>query len=213
MSAKVESPVKKVETQTQKKARKPRAARKNKKEEQVVVEPVVVEPVVEEKKEDVEEITEEQKPQTKAETLIQEVDDRFDSLLENLKLQMKTSKNIIQDIKSIQGKVHKTNKCLRKEKRNKRDQKSKPSGFNKPIKVSVELCDFLNIKEEELIARTTVTKLVHQYIKGQSLKNEKDGRIISPDAKLGALLKLQEGDELTFFNLQKYLNIHFKKAT
>ena len=194
MSTKVESPVKKVETQTQKKARKPRVARKNKKEEVV------------------EEIVDETKPLSKAETLIQDVDERFDNLLENLKLQMKTSKTIIQDIKSIQGKVHKTNKCLRKEKRNKRDQKSKPSGFNKPIKVSVELCQFLEIKEEELIARTTVTKLVHQYIKGQNLKSPEDGRIIAPDQKLGALLKLKEGDELTFFNLQKYLNIHFKKT-
>ncbi len=169
------------------------------------------EPVIEEK-EEVEEIVEETKALSKAETLIKEVDERFDNLLENLKLQMKTSKTIIQDIKSIQGKVHKTNKCLRKEKRNKRDQKSKPSGFNKPIKVSVELCQFLDIKEEELIARTTVTKLVHQYIKGQNLKSTEDGRIIKPDEKLGALLKLKAEDELTFFNLQKYLNIHFKKT-
>ena len=212
MSTKVETLVKKVETQTPKKSRKPRASIKNKKEEPIV-EPIIEESIDESVEEIVEEINEEEKPQTKAQILIQEVDERFDNLLENLKIQMKTSKSIIQDIKSIQGKVHKTNKCLRKEKRNKRDQKSKPSGFNKPIKVSTELCDFLNINEEELIARTTVTKLVHQYIKGQNLKNEEDGRIITPDEKLGALLKLQEGDELTFFNLQKYLNIHFKKAT
>lgn len=195
-------------TQITKKERKPRKTKKT----EPVVEEKQPEPVVEEKKEEVEENVEETKPLSKAETLIKEVDDRFDNLLENLKLQMKTSKTIIQDIKSIQGKVHKTNKCLRKEKRNKRDQKSKPSGFNKPIKVSVELCQFLEIKEEELIARTTVTKLVHQYIKGQNLKSPEDGRIIKPDEKLGALLKLKEGDELTFFNLQKYLNIHFKKT-
>ncbi len=196
-------------TQITKKEHKPRKT----KTKEPIVEEKKLEPIVEEKKEEVEEICEETKPLSKAETLIKEVDKRFDNLLENLKLQMKTSKTIIQDIKSIQGKVHKTNKCLRKEKRNKRDQKSKPSGFNKPIKVSVELCQFLEIKEEELIARTTVTKLVHQYIKGQNLKSTEDGRIIKPDEKLGALLKLKAEDELTFFNLQKYLNVHFKKST
>ena len=101
----------------------------------------------------------------------------------------------LQDVKTLQNKVHKMTKALRKEKRNKRDQKSKPSGFNKPIKVSSELCVFLDINEEELIARTTVTKLVHDYIKGHSLKNATDGRIIQADEKLKELLKLTEEDE------------------
>jgi len=116
----------------------------------------------------------------------------------------------IQSFKTLQNKVHKMTKSLRKEKRNKRDQKSKPSGFNKPIKVSAELETFLGITKDELIARTTVTKLVHDYIKSQELKDEKDGRIIRADDKLRTLLKLKKEDELTYFNLQKYLNVHFK---
>ena len=113
------------------------------------------------------------------------------------------------ETKSLQNKVHKMVKSLRKEKRNKRDQKSKPSGFNKPITVSEELCTFLDISKDQKIARTTVTKLVHDYIKTNQLKDESDGRIIQADTKLKKLLKLKEKDELTYFNLQKYLNIHF----
>lgn len=166
---------------------------------------------VEEKKE--EEKKEEEKTEqpklSKSDELIKTVDETFDSIINTHKDMSKMFREQIQNMKGLQNKVHKMTKSLRKEKRNKRDQKSKPSGFNKPIKVSNELCSFLNIKEDELIARTTVTKLVHDYIKGQNLKDEKDGRIIKADDKLRGLLKLKPEEELTFFNLQKYLNVHF----
>jgi chromatin remodeling complex protein RSC6 len=44
----------------------------------------------------------------------------------------------------------------------------------------------------------------------QNLQNAKNRRIIHPDAKLKQLLKVNN-DELTYFNLQKYLKFHFKK--
>jgi len=178
--------------------RKPKKSKKTKKQ-------------VEEKTEEKTEEKKEEPKLSKSDELIKTVDEAFDSIINTHKDMSKMFREQIQNIKGVQNKVHKMTKSLRKEKRNKRDQKSKPSGFNKPIKVSNELCGFLDIQEDELIARTTVTKLVHDYIKGQNLKDEKDGRIIRADEKLRGLLKLKVEDELTFFNLQKYLNIHFKK--
>jgi hypothetical protein len=42
------------------------------------------------------------------------------------------------------------------------------------------------------------------------LRHEKNRRIIHPDPKLKQLLNVNN-DELTYFNLQKYLKFHFKK--
>lgn len=200
----VKKTAKKKSTKKSKKTAK-KSPKKTKKEK-----PKPVEEKKEEKKEEVtEEKKEETKPLTRSEELIKTVDEGFDDIIMKHKEMLKMFRQQIQEAKSLQNKVHKMTKSLRKEKRNKRDQKSKPSGFNKPIKVSPELETFLGIKREELIARTTVTKLVHDYIKGQQLKDEKDGRIIRADEKLRTLLKLKNEDELTYFNLQKYLNVHF----
>jgi len=191
-----------------KKTTKKSSNKKTKKEEPV--EEKKEEPVEEKKEEPVVEKKEEKtKSLTRSEELVKTVDEGFESIIMKHKEMTKMFREQIQDAKSLQNKVHKMTKSLRKEKRNKRDQKSKPSGFNKPIKVSPELEVFLGIKQDELIARTTVTKLVHDYIKGQQLKDEKDGRIIRADEKLKTLLKLQGDNELTYFNLQKYLNVHF----
>jgi chromatin remodeling complex protein RSC6 len=44
------------------------------------------------------------------------------------------------------------------------------------------------------------------------LKDKTNGRIIHPDAKLTALLKISSNNELTFFNLQSYMKHHFIKT-
>ena len=63
------------------------------------------------------------------------------------------------------------------------------------------------------MARTEVTKQINTYIKANKLQDPKNGRIILPDAVLTKLLKISKGEELTFFNLQKYMSPHFAKAT
>ena len=44
------------------------------------------------------------------------------------------------------------------------------------------------------------------------LQDKDNGRKIIPDTKLATLLKLKKTDELTYFNLQKYMSPHFAKA-
>jgi len=67
----------------------------------------------------------------------------------------------------------------------------------------------LKLGKDELIARTEVTKKITQYCKEHSLQKEEDKRTIHVDAPLRKLLRLGKGDELTFFNLQKYMKIHY----
>lgn len=87
-----------------------------------------------------------------------------------------------------------------------------PSGFVKPTKISDELAAFLGKERGSEMARTDVTRAINQYIRTNSLQDKDNGRKINPDAKLTALLKLKKTDELTYFNLQKYMGVHFAKA-
>jgi len=86
-----------------------------------------------------------------------------------------------------------------------------PSGFVKPTLISKELATFLNKPQGSEMARTEVTKEINCYIRANKLQDEKNGRIIRPDTKLTNLLKIGKNEELTYFNLQKYMSPHFAK--
>ena len=98
-------------------------------------------------------------------------------------------------------------------KRRKTNANRAPSGFVKPTLISNELAAFLGKPEGSVLARTEVTREVNAYIRNQKLQDKDNGRKINPDAKLLKLLKLKKGDELTYFNLQKYMAAHFAKST
>lgn len=96
--------------------------------------------------------------------------------------------------------------------KSKRSGNRQPSGFVKPTKISEELATFLQKPLGTEMARTSVSKEINQYIRTNSLQDKANGRKINPDAKLTELLKLQPTDELTYFNLQRYMKGHFIKA-
>ena len=87
-----------------------------------------------------------------------------------------------------------------------------PSGFVKPTKISDELAKFLEKPAGTEMARTDVTREINKYIRSHNLQDKENGRKINPDAKLQTLLKLKKTDELTYFNLQRYMSPHFSKA-
>lgn len=89
----------------------------------------------------------------------------------------------------------------------------KPSGFVKPTAISNELAHFLGKSIGTEMARTEVSKEINSYIRSHNLQDKDNGRIIHPDAKLTKLLNVAKGDELTYFNLQRYMKHHFQKAT
>ena len=88
-----------------------------------------------------------------------------------------------------------------------------PSGFVKPTKISDELASFLGKEKGTEMARTEVTRDINKYIRTHNLQDKDNGRKINPDTKLSALLKLKKNDELTYFNLQRYMSPHFAKAS
>jgi chromatin remodeling complex protein RSC6 len=114
----------------------------------------------------------------------------------------KLEKNITREHKQLEKRV-------RGKKRRASNPDAPPSGFAKPGPVSDELRKFLNLGKEDMIARTEVTKAINAYCKAHNLQNEADRRKILPDSHLRKLLKMKKSDELTFFNLQTYLKVHF----
>ena len=97
-------------------------------------------------------------------------------------------------------------------KRKRKSGNRAPSGFVKPTRISDELAKFLEKPTGTEMARTDVTREINTYIRSHNLQDKENGRKINPDSKLSSLLKLKKTDELTYFNLQKYMSPHFAKA-
>jgi chromatin remodeling complex protein RSC6 len=89
--------------------------------------------------------------------------------------------------------------------------KKAPSGIVKPTNISDEMCTFMGKPPGTQLARTEVTKYITGYIKQHNLQDSVSKRNINPDAQLKSLLDIPEGEILTYFNLQKYMKVHFPK--
>tara|TARA_B110000971_G_C19909454_1_gene453803 strand:- start:239 stop:706 length:468 start_codon:yes stop_codon:yes gene_type:complete len=87
----------------------------------------------------------------------------------------------------------------------------KPSGFAKPAYLSPELCLFLEIPQGTELARTEVTKRLLNYVKENKCQSTENKRIIILDAKLHALLKPIDGEDVSYFNIQRLLKGHYQK--
>ena len=139
--------------------------------------------------------------------------EEFSSLSLKLKNASALIKELTAELSKLEKRVARDRKVMLKKMkgRSKRvvDPNKPPSGFAKPGPVSDELRKFLGLGSDELIARTEVTKKITEYCKEHSLQKEEDKRTINVDTALRKLLRLKKGDELTFFNLQKYMKIHY----
>jgi len=135
----------------------------------------------------------------------------FSSKLQQLVSLFSTVKN---DFKTLEKSVAREMKIAMKASSKKRrsNVNRKPSGFVKPTKISKELADFLGKDRGVEMARTEVSREINAYILAHKLQDKNNGRIIHPDTKLTKLLNIGKEDELTYFNLQRYMKHHFQKA-
>ena len=86
-----------------------------------------------------------------------------------------------------------------------------PYGFAEPFYIDPKLSNFLGSPIGDKFARIDVTKLICNYVKDNNLQNPNNRREIIPDEKLTKLFNLKKDDQLTYFNLQRYVAPFFIK--
>lgn len=129
----------------------------------------------------------------------------------NIQLVMNTVSALKLNMKNIDKMIARVMKDAAKSSKKKKVSNGL-SGFEKPTLITDELASFFGKDKDTRMARTEVSKLIHEYVKTNSLQKEDNRRVIKPDSKLQKLLAIDTAkEELTYFNLQKYLKKHFRK--
>lgn len=119
-----------------------------------------------------------------------------------------TLESLDKELKAIRKELRKIKTFIEDPTGEKAAARSQNNGFKKPLQVSPELRAFLNLGPEDRISRADVTKRVNVYLEEHKLKN---GQNISMDQTLKSLLNPPADTQITFLNIQKYINPHFVK--
>ncbi len=87
------------------------------------------------------------------------------------------------------------------------------NAFLKLRPISDELSTFMGLPAKSQRSQTDVTKFVSTYVKTHNCFDPNFKRRIIPDAKLAKLLRVKDGQEVTYLNLQSFLKVHFLKPS
>ena len=85
------------------------------------------------------------------------------------------------------------------------------NAFLKMRPLTDELSSFMGLPAKSQRSQTDVTKFVSTYVKAHNCFDPNFKRRIIPDTKLGKLLRVKDGQEVTYLNLQSFLKVHFIK--
>jgi chromatin remodeling complex protein RSC6 len=86
------------------------------------------------------------------------------------------------------------------------------NAFLKLRPITDELASFMGLSPKSQRSQTDVTKFISTYVKTHSCFDPNFKRRIIPDAKLAKLLRVKDGQEVTYLNLQSFLKVHFIKT-
>ena len=121
---------------------------------------------------------------------------------------MATLEDLAKEIKALRKDVRKIRQHIEDPTGEKAAARAQNNGFNKLLDITPKLRAFLNLAEGEKISRSQVTRNINTYVEQKGLKN---GQNITLDAALKDLLQVPEGVQVTFLNIQKYINPHYIK--
>ena len=141
------------------------------------------------------------------------ITENFSEFLNNFQKMVGDFSRLKTELRTLEKKTLKELRVVNKlnAKRKKKSTTRAPSGFVKPTLISNELATFLGKPFGSEMARTDVTREINAYIRAHELQDKSNGRKINPDPQLASLLKITSTDELTYFNLQRYMSPHFAK--
>ena len=146
-----------------------------------------------------------------------DTDKAVEEALRSATEQLERSKSLVTALRNLQRALARERKeanremkvAVKAQGKKRRRQGGSLGGFAKPTPLSAPLCVFLGERDGTELARTEVTKRITTYIKDHNLQNPEAKKQILPDARLRALLYSKDSDEVTYFNLQRYMKIHF----
>lgn len=146
-------------------------------------------------------------------SVLNELSDEFAEFLGKLNQVSSHFSTLKTDFRTLEKKWTRELRSAHKtmEKRKRKVGNRAPSGFVKPTLISDELATFLGKTSGTEMARTEVTREINKYIRANALQDKDNGRKINPDSALASLLKVGTEEELTYFNLQRYMSPHFAK--
>ena len=141
------------------------------------------------------------------------IKDQFGSVLMTLSSFRSQITMLQNQVRGLEKSVNKKIRVLHKEaKKNRNKGNRKPSGFAVPTKISDDLCEFMGKPKGTMVARTEVTQYIIEYIRQHDLQKPDNKKYINPDGALKSLLAVEGDDQVTYFNLQRYMNKHFVKS-
>ena len=147
-------------------------------------------------------------------TTVPTMNDQFNALLATLSSLRSQIASVTSQVRALSKRHDREIKLAQKDGRRKRKATNRaPSGFVKPTLISQQLAKFLGKPKGTEMARTDVTREINSYIREHKLQDPSNRRRILPDSKLKKLLNIKAEDELTYFNLQRYMSPHFAKAS
>ena len=141
-------------------------------------------------------------------------EDPFTVLEEKMNALSAVFKEVQAQMRVVKKRMDSLRRDSEKSKRKRDNAKAAPNGFAKPTQISPELCEFLNVPKGTEKARTDVTREIHKFVQQKSLSDPTNKRIIlaHKDPVLKKLLGVTDKDNVTYFNLQRYLKRHFVKS-
>jgi chromatin remodeling complex protein RSC6 len=119
-----------------------------------------------------------------------------------------TLDSLAKDIKALRKDIRKIRQHIEDPSGEKAKARAQNNGFNKLLDVTPELRAFLNLAADEKISRAQVTSRINTYVTEKELKA---GQNITLDEPLQKLLNPPAGTQVTFLNIQKYINPHYLK--
>jgi chromatin remodeling complex protein RSC6 len=145
--------------------------------------------------------------------------DSLKNILAALTTESNTIKGLIANVRSVLKDVERQSKdydkLVNKRSRTKGERKSSdvPSGITKPVAISDELALFLEVAPGTLVPRNEVTKGVSAYVKKNELSDPSNRQkfLFTKSPEGDKLFKLlgNPTEEVTYFNLQRYLKTHY----
>ena len=157
--------------------------------------------------------------ETEVEVIVDPMVRQLNTMAELLDTLAKTSKSLTIEMKALTKDVNKLRVSKVGGKKQKRvvnpDVPRKLGALEKPVPITEELAEFLGLTKGEMYSRQQITQGVNKFVKDNDLQNPENRRYILLESEAGLKLKalLRDPDQpLTFFNIQRYLKVHYPKV-